>query len=160
MMSKAEPLHHEHATQTKAGAPWWRRGIIYRIYPILFQDSSGDRLSATLWASDGAWSLSPRWSGVDAIWISPYYFSPIADFGYDITDYCESSDTLALWITLVVKLMHELKVIYGPKSYRSPPLVPRKRLLSRRRKARAGLGWEPDTDEGGPPLVGDFRRQH
>ena len=65
---------------------WWQRGIIYEIYPRSFQDSNGDGigdLEGIRQRLDYLVSL-----GVDAIWISPIYPSPMADFGYDVADYC------------------------------------------------------------------------
>ena len=65
--------------------PWWRGAIIYQIYPRSFQDSNGDGvgdLQGILRRLDYVADL-----GVDAIWISPFFASPMADFGYDIADY-------------------------------------------------------------------------
>ncbi|HEX6636408.1 MAG TPA: alpha-amylase family glycosyl hydrolase [Steroidobacteraceae bacterium] len=65
--------------------PWWRGATIYQIYPRSFLDSNGDGigdLPGILAKLDYVASL-----GVDAIWISPFYRSPMADFGYDIADY-------------------------------------------------------------------------
>jgi len=67
-------------------APWWRGGTIYQIYPRSFQDSDGDGigdLQGIEHRLDHVASL-----GVDAIWLSPIFPSPMADFGYDIADYC------------------------------------------------------------------------
>ncbi|HYC86486.1 MAG TPA: alpha-amylase family glycosyl hydrolase, partial [Chryseosolibacter sp.] len=64
---------------------WWQRGIIYQIYPRSFQDSNSDGvgdLKGILGRLDYL-----EWLGVNAIWISPIYPSPMADFGYDISDY-------------------------------------------------------------------------
>jgi alpha-glucosidase len=66
-------------------APWWRGAVIYQIYPRSFQDSNGDGigdLPGIIERLDYVASL-----GVDAIWISPFFKSPMADFGYDIADY-------------------------------------------------------------------------
>src|SRR3546814_9240281 len=65
---------------------WWERGVIYQIYPRSFQDMNGDGVGDL----DG---LEQRLAylvalGVDAIWISAIYLSPMADFGYDVADYC------------------------------------------------------------------------
>jgi alpha-glucosidase len=65
---------------------WWKSAIIYEIYPRSFQDSNGDGigdLKGILQRVDYLVQL-----GVDAIWISPIYRSPMADFGYDVADYC------------------------------------------------------------------------
>lgn len=65
---------------------WWQRGIIYQIYPRSFQDSNGDGIGDLPGITSRLDYLS--WLGVDAIWISPMYPSPMADFGYDVSDYC------------------------------------------------------------------------
>src|SRR6266851_6897036 len=64
---------------------WWQRGIIYQIYPRSFMDSNGDGtgdLPGITLRLDYLARL-----GVDAIWISPIFPSPMADFGYDVADY-------------------------------------------------------------------------
>ena len=64
---------------------WWRRGVIYEIYPRSFQDSGGDGVGDLR----GIVARLPylRWLGVDAIWLTPVYPSPQRDFGYDTTDH-------------------------------------------------------------------------
>jgi alpha-glucosidase len=66
---------------------WWQHGVIYQIYPRSYQDTNRDGVG------DLAGILSRldylEWLGVDAIWLSPIYPSPMADFGYDIADYCD-----------------------------------------------------------------------
>jgi alpha-glucosidase len=65
---------------------WWKHAVIYEVYPRSFQDSNGDGigdLDGILLRLDYLVDL-----GVDAIWISPIYPSPMADFGYDVADYC------------------------------------------------------------------------
>ena len=66
-------------------APWWAAGVLYQIYPRSFQDSNGDGIGDL----PGIISRLPylRGLGVDAIWLSPIFPSPMADFGYDISDY-------------------------------------------------------------------------
>ncbi len=73
-----------------AGGEWWRHGVIYHIYPRSFSDANGDGvgdlagITARLdYLNDG----TPDSLGVDAIWLSPFYPSPMKDFGYDVADY-------------------------------------------------------------------------
>jgi alpha-glucosidase len=67
-------------------SPWWQHGIIYQIYPHSFKDSNGDGIGDLQGIISQLDYLT--WLGVDALWLSPFYPSPMADFGYDITDYC------------------------------------------------------------------------
>ncbi|MFD1787121.1 alpha-glucosidase [Sphingomonas floccifaciens] len=74
-------------TDTATAADWWRGAAIYQIYPRSFADANGDGvgdLAGITAHLDYVASL-----GVDAIWLSPFYTSPMADFGYDIADYCD-----------------------------------------------------------------------
>ena len=71
--------------------PWWQSAVFYQIYPWSFQDSNGDGIgdlrgieSRLDYLRDG----TPASLGVDAIWLSPIYPSPMHDFGYDVSDYC------------------------------------------------------------------------
>lgn len=64
---------------------WWQRGIIYQIYPRSFADSNGDGIGDLPGIMSKLGYL--RWLGVDAVWLSPIYPSPMADFGYDVSDY-------------------------------------------------------------------------
>jgi alpha-glucosidase len=66
--------------------PWWQRGVIYQIYPRSFQDTNGDGIGDLVGVTQRLDYLA--WLGVDAIWLSPFYPSPMADFGYDVADYC------------------------------------------------------------------------
>jgi alpha-glucosidase len=65
---------------------WWQHGAIYQIYPRSFQDSNNDGVGDLPGIIHRLDYLA--WLGVNAIWISPIYPSPMADFGYDISDYC------------------------------------------------------------------------
>ena len=65
--------------------PWWHRGVIYQIYPRSFQDIDGDGIGDLRGISARLDYLAEL--GVDAIWISPIYPSPMADFGYDVSNY-------------------------------------------------------------------------
>ncbi|APH70494.1 alpha-amylase family glycosyl hydrolase [Aquibium oceanicum] len=64
---------------------WWKRGIVYQIYPRSFQDTNGDGIGDLEGIRRRLDYLA--WLGVEAIWISPFYPSPMADFGYDVCDY-------------------------------------------------------------------------
>ena len=64
---------------------WWQHGVIYQIYPRSFQDSNGDGVGDLPGLISRLDYLA--WLGVDIIWLSPVYTSPMADFGYDVSDY-------------------------------------------------------------------------
>ena len=67
--------------------PWWREAIIYQVYPRSFLDTNGDGvgdLPGITAKLDYIASL-----GVDIVWISPFFTSPMKDFGYDVSDYCD-----------------------------------------------------------------------
>jgi alpha-glucosidase len=67
--------------------PWWREAVIYQVYPRSFMDKSGDGIGDLPGITGKLDYLS--WLGVDAIWLSPIYPSPMADFGYDVSDYTD-----------------------------------------------------------------------
>src|SRR5215210_4709726 len=64
---------------------WWRDAVIYQIYPRSFQDSDGDGVGDLPGIESRLDHLA--WLGVDALWLSPIYPSPMHDFGYDVSDY-------------------------------------------------------------------------
>jgi len=73
-------------TNAHAHSEWWRGAVIYQIYPRSFKDSNNDGigdLKGITGKLDYIASL-----GVDGVWISPFYKSPMVDFGYDVEDYC------------------------------------------------------------------------
>ena len=65
---------------------WWQEAIIYEIYARSFQDSNGDGIGDLEGIRQRLDYL--RWLGIDAIWITPVYPSPMKDFGYDVSNYC------------------------------------------------------------------------
>ena len=67
--------------------PWWKGAVIYQIYPRSFMDSNGDGIGDL----PGITQRLPHIAelGADAIWISPFFKSPMKDFGYDVSDYCD-----------------------------------------------------------------------
>jgi alpha-glucosidase len=72
---------------TLSTTPWWQHGIIYQIYPRSFKDSNGDSIGDLRGIMSQLAYLN--WLGVDAVWISPFYPSPMADFGYDVSNYTD-----------------------------------------------------------------------
>ena len=68
-----------------SGPLWWQKGVIYEIYIRSFQDSNGDGIGDLRGILSRLDYL--EWLGVDAIWVTPMYPSPMKDFGYDISDY-------------------------------------------------------------------------
>jgi len=75
------------AIATRSGDNWWRGAVIYQVYPRSFQDTDGDGIGDLR----GVTSRLPHIAslGVDAIWLSPFFTSPQADMGYDVSDYCD-----------------------------------------------------------------------
>ncbi len=66
---------------------WWRGAVIYQIYPRSFQDSTGDGIGDLNGITERLPYIASL--GVDGIWISPFFTSPMKDFGYDVSDYCD-----------------------------------------------------------------------
>ncbi len=66
---------------------WWRGAVIYQIYPRSFQDSNGDGCGDLPGIVERLAHVANL--GADAIWISPFFTSPMKDFGYDVSDYCD-----------------------------------------------------------------------
>ncbi|MGI8644185.1 MAG: alpha-amylase family glycosyl hydrolase [Thermomicrobiales bacterium] len=64
---------------------WWQSGVIYQVYPRSFQDTNGDGVGDLNGITRRLDYL--EWLGVDAVWTSPVFPSPMADFGYDVSDY-------------------------------------------------------------------------
>src|SRR5512133_112852 len=66
---------------------WYQNGIIYQIYPRSFADSNGDGIGDLNGITAHLEHVASL--GADAIWISPFFRSPMKDFGYDVSDYCD-----------------------------------------------------------------------
>lgn len=66
---------------------WWRGGVIYQIYPRSFQDSNGDGIGDLPGVTQRLEHIARL--GANGIWLSPFFKSPMKDFGYDVSDYCD-----------------------------------------------------------------------
>ncbi len=74
-------------SQTQTKDEWWRGGVLYQIYPRSFKDTNGDGIGDLPGITDNLEYVASL--GVDGIWISPFYPSPMKDFGYDVSDYTD-----------------------------------------------------------------------
>src|SRR5665213_1734380 len=134
---------------------WWQTRVIYQIYPRSFQDSNGDGIGDLRGIIDRIDYLC--WLGVKAIWLSPIFPSPMADFGYDISSYTDIDPvfgSLADFDFLVADMHRRgLKLIldYVPNhtSDRHPWFLDSR---SGRQSARRNWYiWRDPGPEGGPP---------
>ena len=100
------PLSPPSPLETTDAAPaWWKKAVVYQVYPRSFSDSNGDGIGDLRGLIDRLDYLS--WLGIDVIWLSPVYPSPQDDNGYDISDYCNIDPlfgTLADFDELVEKM--------------------------------------------------------
>lgn len=78
---KMEMLHK----QLAGDADWWRGAVIYQVYPRSFQDSTGNGIGDLPGITSRLDHIASL--GVDAVWISPFFTSPMKDYGYDVSDY-------------------------------------------------------------------------
>jgi alpha-glucosidase len=134
---------------------WWQSGVIYQIYPRSFQDSNGDGIGDL----DGILSRLDYLGelGIDAVWISPIYPSPMADFGYDVADYCDIDPVfgnLADFDRLVAELhRRKLKLIldFVPNHTSIEHEWFRASRASRADPKRDWYIWRDPRPDGGPP---------
>ncbi|MCS5589488.1 MAG: alpha-amylase family glycosyl hydrolase [Candidatus Thioglobus sp.] len=76
---------HTKKTNLTLNNNWWKGGVIYQVYPRSYQDSNGDGVGDLTGITQRLPYIASL--GVDAVWISPFYKSPMKDFGYDVSDY-------------------------------------------------------------------------
>ncbi|MDZ7588884.1 MAG: alpha-amylase family glycosyl hydrolase [Parasphingorhabdus sp.] len=145
----------EAAPDQATNQPWWRGATIYQIYPRSFQDSNGDGigdLPGITRRLDYVASL-----GVDAIWVSPFYTSPMKDFGYDVANYCDVDPifgTLADFDALVARarelgLKLLIDQVYSHTSDEHPWFVESRR--SRTNDKADWYVWANAKPDGSPP---------
>jgi alpha-glucosidase len=134
---------------------WWQKGIIYQVYPRSFMDGNGDGVGDLPGITSRLDYL--QWLGVDALWISPIFPSPMADFGYDVSDYTAIDPlfgTLADFDVLLAEAhRRQLKVIldYVPNhSSDQHPWFLESRA-SRHNPKRDWYFWRDPAPDGGPP---------
>jgi alpha-glucosidase len=135
--------------------PWWQDCVIYHIYPRSFQDSNGDGIGDLRGIIERVDYLAGL--GVGGIWFSPFFTSPMADFGYDIANYTDidpSFGTLADFDEMIAALhRHNIRVIldFVPNhtSDRHPWFLESR--SSRESPKRDWYLWRDPSPDGGPP---------
>lgn len=83
--SASSAVREEGFTDPKGPIEWWQTGVIYQVYPRSFKDSDGDGIGDLRGIEEKAEYFKDL--GITAVWLSPIYKSPMADFGYDISDF-------------------------------------------------------------------------
>lgn len=136
-------------------AAWWQRAVIYEIYPRSFQDSDGDGIGDLEGIIQRIDYLA--WLGVDAVWITPIYPSPMADFGYDVAGYTDIHPlfgNLAIFDRLVAELHARgirliLDFVPNHTSDQHPWFLEAK--SGREAQKRDWYIWRDPGPDGGPP---------
>ena len=134
---------------------WWRRAVIYEIAPISFQDSNGDGKGDLPGLLRRLEYL--EWLGIDAIWLTPIYRSPMLDLGYDISDFCAIDPlfgTLEDFDRLVEALhARDLRLIldFVPNHTSDKHTWFRGSRSSRKHPKSDWYIWEEPAANGGPP---------
>ena len=136
-------------------AEWWKEGIVYQVYPRSFQDTDGDGIGDLQGVARRLDYLKDL--GVDAVWLSPIFVSPMADFGYDIADYtgvdpmfgtlADFDEVVARAHGLGLKLI--LDFVPNHTSDRHPWFVQSR--SSRDDPRRDWYIWRDPAPDGGPP---------
>jgi alpha-glucosidase len=134
---------------------WWQAGVIYQVYPRSFQDANGDGVGDLAGIRRRLPYLADL--GVDAIWLSPIFPSPMADFGYDVADYTDIDPTFGTLTEFDALLdaahRHGLKLILdlvpNHTSDRHPWFLASR--ASRQSTKRDWYIWKDPAADGGPP---------
>ncbi|AWN49878.1 alpha-amylase [Methylobacterium terrae] len=138
-----------------AGELWWKAGVVYQVYPRSFQDTNGDGVGDLRGVTARLDYLA--WLGVDALWLSPVCRSPMADYGYDVSDYCDIDPlfgTLADFDALVAEAhRRRLRVImdFVPNHTSQEHPWFREARASCDNPKRDWYIWRDPAPDGGPP---------
>ena len=138
-----------------SGAPWWDGTAIYQIYVRSFQDSNGDGIGDLPGVTQRLGVLQAL--GVRAIWLTPFFPSPNADFGYDVSDYCGVAPeygTLADWDALVAEAQRRgIRVLVDLVLNHSSSAHPwfQEARSSRHNPKRDWYVWRDGKADGSPP---------
>ena len=131
-------------------------GVLYQIYPRSYMDANGDGVGDLRGIIDRLDHL--QWLGVDGIWLDPISVSPNADWGYDVSDYCDvdpALGTLADADELIERsrsARHPRRARPGPEPHERPaPVVRRRPLVRERRAHRDWYVWADAKRDGSPP---------
>jgi alpha-glucosidase len=136
-------------------AEWWKTGIIYQVYPRSFQDADGDGVGDLEGIRRRLVHLKDL--GVDAVWISPFFRSPMADFGYDISDYTAVDPLFGALVDFDALAAHAhdlgLKLILDFVPNHTSDLHPwfLESRASRTSRRRDWYIWKDPAPGGGPP---------
>ncbi len=139
--------------------PWWREAVVYQIYPRSFMDSDGDGIGDLQGIRARLDHLDGRCGGlgVDAVWLSPFYPSPLADGGYDIVDHCDVDPRLGTLddFDALVEELHErdmrILVDFVPNHTSDEHAWFRRSRRDRRGDRRDWYVWRDPAPDGGPP---------
>lgn len=140
---------------TTKPAPWWTNAVIYEIYPRSFQDSNGDGIGDLKGVTQRLDYL--KGLGVDAIWITPFFPSPNADFGYDVSDYTDVAPeygTMADWDELAREAKkRNIRILVDFVLNHSSAEHPwfKESRASRDNPKRDWYVWHDPAPDGGPP---------
>lgn len=134
---------------------WWKHGVFYQIYPRSFMDSNGDGVGDLQGITQRMDYLADL--GVDALWISPIYPSPMADFGYDVSDYMDIHPLFGDLVTFdrLLTSAHEhglhvvLDFVPNHTSDEHPWFVESR--ASRQSPRRSWFIWQDAKPDGSPP---------
>src|SRR5947209_12054729 len=141
--------------QRSAEQSWWQRAVIYQVAVQSFQDSNGDGKGDLRGLIDRIDHLT--WLGIDAVWLTPIYPSPMRDFGYDIADFCAINPVYGKLEDFdeLVSALHArdvrliLDFVPNHTSDQHPWFVESR--SSRRNHKRDWYIWRDPAENGGPP---------